>query len=153
MMEQSTPKTRERLIDNAANLFHNKGFSDTSVAEVLRGANANSGSLYYFFKNKEDLLLAVVTRYRELLYPTIIEPAFSRETDPIKRIFAILGEYRRLLIETGCTRGWTAPSQSHYSHSAGTGRAQAGQRRNSPGVSGKSPTPGCAGALCPRLPG
>jgi AcrR family transcriptional regulator len=104
-MSEQTPKTRERLIDNAANLFHGKGFSDTSVADVLQGANANSGSLYYFFKNKEDLLLAVITRYQKLLYPAIIEPAFSRETDPIERIFAILDEYGRFLAATGCTRG------------------------------------------------
>jgi AcrR family transcriptional regulator len=104
-MSKATQKTRERLIDNAANLFHSRGFSDTSVVEVLRGANANSGSLYYFFKNKEDLLLAVIERYQELLYPTIIEPAFSRETDPIERIFAILAEYRRFLTHTRCTRG------------------------------------------------
>jgi TetR/AcrR family transcriptional repressor of nem operon len=104
-MNEATQKTRDRLIENAANLFHDKGFYETSVAEILRGADANSGSLYYFFKNKKDLLLAVISRYQEVLYPAIIEPAFSQESDPIERIFSILAQYRRFLSTTGCTRG------------------------------------------------
>jgi len=75
------------------------------MAEILSAAGVKSGSLYYFFKSKEALLLAVLDRYVELLQPAVIEPAFARTRDPIGRIFAVLDGYRRMLLETGFKQG------------------------------------------------
>lgn len=86
-------------------LFYVQGYEATSVAEILEKADVNSGSLYYYFKSKEDLLLAVLDRYKEMLWPEVIEPAFVRVADPIERIFAILEGYRQGLIYTVCTGG------------------------------------------------
>ena len=61
--------TRDRLIDAARKLFWAQGYEVTSVAEILKKAEVNSGSLYYHFKSKEDLLLAVLDRYKELRLP------------------------------------------------------------------------------------
>jgi|SRR5687767_10843388 len=97
--------TRDRLLEAAMHLFWEKSYADTAVAEILERADANSGSFYYFFKSKGDLLLAVLERYVHLLPSQILEPAFSRTEDPIERIFAILSGYRAALIETGCTFG------------------------------------------------
>ena len=97
--------TRDRLIDAARKLFWVQGYEATSVAEILKKAEVNSGSLYYHFKSKEDLLLAVLDRYKELLWPVVIEPVFVRENDPIERIFGILDGYRQGLISTVFTGG------------------------------------------------
>lgn len=97
--------TRDRLIEAARDLFHRKGYSQTGIAAILRAAEVNSGSLYYFFPSKEDLLLAVLERYEEMLWPMVIQPAFDRVSDPIERVFAVLDGYRRLLIDTGCKQG------------------------------------------------
>ncbi|MCH8808164.1 MAG: TetR/AcrR family transcriptional regulator [Planctomycetes bacterium] len=101
--------TRERLIVAAMGLVRAQGYHATSMAQILKAAQANSGSLYYFFKTKKDLLLAVLDRYTELLWPTVIQPAFDRVSDPIERIFAILDGYRQMLLSTdfklGCPIG------------------------------------------------
>ncbi len=97
--------TRDRLIDAARELFWVQGYEATSVAEILKKAEVNSGSLYYYFKSKEDLLLAVLDRYKELLWPVVIEPVFARVSDPIERIFGILDGYRQGLIYTVFTGG------------------------------------------------
>jgi AcrR family transcriptional regulator len=97
--------TRDRILEAATHLFWEKSYADTAVSEILDRADANSGSFYYFFKSKGDLLLAVLERYIHLLPSAILEPAFSRTEDPIERIFAILSGYRAALIETGCTFG------------------------------------------------
>ena len=102
--ERDTP-TRDRLIEAARNLFHRKGYSRTGIAAILDEAKVNSGSLYYFFPSKEDLLVAVLERYKEMLWPMVIQPAFDRVSDPIERVFAVLDGYRRLLIATGCKQG------------------------------------------------
>jgi len=97
--------TRDRLIETARLLFHKNGYAQTGISAILREAEVNSGSLYYFFPSKEDLLVAVLERYKEMLWPMVIQPAFDRVSDPIERVFAVLDGYRRLLIETGCKQG------------------------------------------------
>jgi len=54
------PATRDRLVLTAMKLFWEKGYGSTSVADVLREAGANSGSLYHFFPGKQELLVAVL---------------------------------------------------------------------------------------------
>lgn len=97
--------TRERLVVAARELFLARGYEATGVADVLRQAGVNSGSLYHFFKTKEDLLLAVLDQYVELLHPVVVEPVFSRVSDPIHRVFGILESYRRMLTTTQCRSG------------------------------------------------
>ena len=90
--------TRERLLMAAMELFTTKGYEATSVAEILKRARVNSGSLYYFFTGKEELLLAGLEYFKTLLYPVVIAPAFASAADPIEKIFAVLGFYRRNLL-------------------------------------------------------
>jgi TetR/AcrR family transcriptional regulator, transcriptional repressor for nem operon len=106
MSALDTPtSTRERIVEAARLLFWDKGFANTSLAEVKDRAQVNPGSLYHFFRTKEALLLAVLDRYMELLWPVVVEPVFVRVKDPIERIFGILAAYRQGLVYTGCTRG------------------------------------------------
>lgn len=101
-----TPKTtRERLVETARLLFLCKGYEATSIAGILHEAGVNSGSLYYFFKTKEELLLAVLDRYVELLHPCVMDPVFTRVADPIERVFAVLDGYRQMLLTTDCRQG------------------------------------------------
>ncbi len=61
----------------AMRLFGEKGYESTSVADILRAANANSGSLYHFFPTKQDLLIEVLKRYRDGIGPMLLEPAWA----------------------------------------------------------------------------
>jgi TetR/AcrR family transcriptional regulator, transcriptional repressor for nem operon len=97
--------TRDRLVDAARMLFWKHGFASTGIAQVLKEADAGSGSLYYFFPTKEDLLLAVLEWYRENLWTAVIQPVFDRVNDPVERIFGILDGYRRGLLMTGYQHG------------------------------------------------
>ena len=90
-------ETRDRLVATARTLFWEHGYTRTGIAQILKAADAGSGSLYYFFPTKEDLLVAVLELYKELLWPEVVQPVFDRVNDPIERIFGILEGYRRLL--------------------------------------------------------
>src|SRR5579871_3721013 len=102
-------ETRERLIETARTLFLKNGYGNTGIAQILKTADVGSGSLYYFFPTKEDLLLAVLRKYKDLLGPMVIQPVFDRVQDPIERIFGVLDGYRQLLLitefEQGCPIG------------------------------------------------
>jgi AcrR family transcriptional regulator len=97
--------TRDRLAMTAMRLFAEKGYESTSVADILKAAGANSGSLYHFFPTKQDLLLEVLRRYQGGIRPMLLEPAWEGIDDPIERVFALLAAYRRMLASTDCTYG------------------------------------------------
>src|SRR5439155_26853161 len=82
---------------SARELFFKQGYGATGIAQILKEADANSGSLYYFFPTKEDLLLAVLEFYKENLYPMVVQPVLDRVHDPIERVFGILDGYRQQL--------------------------------------------------------
>lgn len=98
-------QTRVRLVEAAAQLFIRQGFAATGVAEILREADAGSGSLYYYFRGKEDLVPAVLEHYAGLMDRVIFVPVFARTADPIERVFGVLAFYRRYLAGNGCARG------------------------------------------------
>src|ERR1700733_5204422 len=97
--------TRDRLVFTAIQLFAEKGYESTRVADILKAAGANSGSLYHFFPTKQDLLLEALRRYRDGIGPMLLAPAWEGVSDPIERVFALLAAYRRMLVATECTYG------------------------------------------------
>ena len=97
--------TRERILLAALKLFSEKGYLSTSVADILKEAGANSGSLYHFFPTKQDVLLAVLEMYRDGIYPMLLAPAWEGVDDPVERVFALLNAYRGMLKDTACLYG------------------------------------------------
>jgi AcrR family transcriptional regulator len=97
-MSDQALSTADRLAFAAMKLFAEKGYGSTSVADILREAGANSGSLYHAFPTKQDLLLEVLRRYRDGIRQMLLEPAWRGTEDPIARIFALLDAYRAMLV-------------------------------------------------------
>ena len=97
--------TKDRLVMTAMRLFSEKGYESTSVADILRAAGANSGSLYHFFATKQELLVEVLRRYRDGIAPMLLAPAWEGVEDPVERVFALLAQYRRALVESDCFYG------------------------------------------------
>ena len=50
-------KKKENVIIQSANLFFRNGYVNTGLNEILEVCNIPKGSLYYYFKNKDELLL------------------------------------------------------------------------------------------------
>ncbi|MEO8599476.1 MAG: TetR family transcriptional regulator [bacterium] len=57
-------ETRERILDAAEDVFHAKGVSNTSLADVADAADVTRGAIYWHFKNKADLFDAMCQRIR-----------------------------------------------------------------------------------------
>ena len=100
-----TADTRTRLVLTAMQLFWEKGYNSTSIAELLQTGKANSGSLYHFFPGKIDLLIAVLDMYHAGIRTMLLEPAWRDVSDPIEKVFALLACYRKSLVETECFYG------------------------------------------------
>lgn len=51
---------RERILREATRLFGHAGYAGASVREVVEAAGVTKPTLYYYFKNKEDLFRQAV---------------------------------------------------------------------------------------------
>jgi len=55
-----TPNRRAELVRVAAQLFREKGFEGTTIRDIARAVGMQSGSPFYHFANKHELLMAVM---------------------------------------------------------------------------------------------
>jgi AcrR family transcriptional regulator len=51
-------KTKRRIVETAAKLFHQKGFKGTSLTDILESAAISKGALYHHFSTKHEVLYA-----------------------------------------------------------------------------------------------
>jgi TetR/AcrR family transcriptional regulator, transcriptional repressor for nem operon len=97
--------TRGRIVAAAMELIWEKGYNSTSIADILKRADVNGGSLYYFFPNKQDLLLAILDAYHSGIDEMLLQPAWQGVVDPLERVFALLAAYRGMIVSTDCFYG------------------------------------------------
>lgn len=97
--------TEQRILRAAFQLFHEQGFHATGVATILREAEVNPGSMYHFFKSKDELLLRVLEFALGYLDEAVMGPVEASTSDPIERVFALLAQYRGRMRQTGCRMG------------------------------------------------
>lgn len=58
---------RSRLVTAADKLFHEQGVSTTTLANIAQLAEVPLGNVYYYFKSKESIVLAVIDYRRKLI--------------------------------------------------------------------------------------
>ena len=57
MREANREAVRNKIIKISRRLFLERGYENTTVRQVLKKARLSTGTLYHFFKNKEEILL------------------------------------------------------------------------------------------------
>lgn len=79
--------TEARILMAAANLFASKGYAGTAVREIVDAAGVTKPTLYYYFKNKEDLYRKLMDQCIETFF-RIMEQALARPGDLRSRLTA-----------------------------------------------------------------
>jgi response regulator NasT len=78
---------RGEVLDAAARIFATKGFTETTIQDIADAVGVLKGSLYYYFRSKDELLCEVVARADDTAW-TGIERALSLEAAAIDRLRA-----------------------------------------------------------------
>lgn len=55
--------TYDKIMEATYKLLFYKGFSDVSLDDIKKEANVGSGTIYYYFKDKYELIQLVIDRY------------------------------------------------------------------------------------------
>jgi AcrR family transcriptional regulator len=96
MNEVQSKDVRQRILETAADLFMVQGFDGVSIRQIAESCNLSKAGLYYYFKDKEDLFLAVLDEnlgvFEELLtnLQTLTGSSRSIISSFIKAVFAEL---------------------------------------------------------------
>jgi len=69
---------RKHTLKTAAGMFAKKGYYQTTVDEIARAIGVAKGTIYYHFKNKEELYLAVIQEGINLLEEQLKQAASGR---------------------------------------------------------------------------
>lgn len=75
-------ETRRRLLQVAGHLFRDKGFATTTTRDIGKKARLASGTMFNYFRSKEELALALVVELLEqahVEFESIRRPAGSLE--------------------------------------------------------------------------
>lgn len=65
--------TKDRIINVAGSIFGRFGFQKTTVDEIARAARNVKGSVYYYFRSKEELFQKVVEREAKIITRELIK--------------------------------------------------------------------------------
>ncbi len=84
------PNKHQRILQAAVKVFAEKGFFNSRISEIAKEANVADGTIYLYFKNKDDILISLF----EEEFGKIVEEMrrkLEEEGDPLQKIrkFAI----------------------------------------------------------------
>lgn len=84
------PNKRALITDAAVIVFAERGFHQARISDIARRAGVADGTIYLYFKNKEDLLLSIFEEKMDFMLDGL-EKALDGVEDPLDRVrrFAI----------------------------------------------------------------
>ena len=88
--QEDRESRQNQLIDAATTLFFSKGYTNTSVRDILDEANDRTSSpsvFYYYFESKEAIYRAVLRRYSER-YVKSVQDAIDTHKDDAQSLMA-----------------------------------------------------------------
>ncbi|MCX7634348.1 MAG: TetR/AcrR family transcriptional regulator [Syntrophales bacterium] len=109
---------RSEILQEAAKVFAQKGFYNTTMAEIAASSGFAIGTLYHFFDSKEALYMALITEKLDLMH-TGIREAVGKKSGVVDKIRTMVDAYFRFVEENPdfCTL---------FIRSDGTGLAEGG---------------------------
>jgi len=96
--ESHQPDKYQRIVEAGIKVFARKGFHNSRVSEIAQEAGVADGTIYIYFKNKDEILIKV---FEESLGGIIkqVKKELEKEPDPIARIKRFIWLHLELLEE------------------------------------------------------
>ncbi|MFB7936209.1 TetR family transcriptional regulator [Streptomyces sp. NPDC056049] len=91
-------ESRQRILDAAVEIAGERGYEGTSIAAVSTKCGLPASSIYWHFKDKDDLIAAVIERSFETWLAAVELPSEETGT-PLERVTAMAGKVGKSLID------------------------------------------------------
>lgn len=63
--KEDAEKTRQDILASARDIFYEKGYSKTTFDEIAKRINLTKGAVYWYFRNKPDIVAALINEYAQ----------------------------------------------------------------------------------------
>ena len=87
---------RKRIIDASIEVFAEKGFRGARISDIARKAEVADGTIYLYFRNKEDVLLCIFEEKMEEIL-AVLHGRLDGIEDPLERLRAFAATHFQLL--------------------------------------------------------
>ncbi len=87
--EREKERRRQQIMVAAKRVFSTKGFSKTTMEDIAKEAELSPGTLYLYFKNKDELYASLSLRILQYLIIRLEHVVNEKISDPGKRIQAL----------------------------------------------------------------
>ncbi|MEU8756447.1 TetR/AcrR family transcriptional regulator [Streptomyces chartreusis] len=91
-------ESRQRILDAAVEIAGERGYDGTSIAAVSAKCGLPASSIYWHFKDKDDLIAAVIERSFEA-WLTAVELPGEETGTPLERVTAMAGNVAKSLVD------------------------------------------------------
>ncbi|MEX0349652.1 MAG: TetR/AcrR family transcriptional regulator [Paracoccaceae bacterium] len=112
--------TKNRIVNVADDMFYQRGFAQTSFADIAENVGISRGNFYHHFKSKDDILQAVIILRRDRT-ALMLEEWENEGLDPrarIERFIHILIMNRAKISRYGCPIGSLCTELAKLEHAA-----------------------------------
>jgi TetR/AcrR family fatty acid metabolism transcriptional regulator len=75
----------QKIIQAATKVFARKGFYNSKVADVAKEANVADGTIYLYFKNKDDLLISIFDESMDA-FTAEVQRRVKVVSDPVEKL-------------------------------------------------------------------
>ena len=79
MKETKTSDMREAIIRESIKLFLSNGYQGTSVKEITEAAGIGRGTLYWYFRSKDEILTSIFEKWETEFVQGLIKAVNDRE--------------------------------------------------------------------------
>ena len=99
--------SREQILDTANRLVYEKGYNQTSFADVANTLGISKGNLHYHFRSKDELLNGIIDYRIQSIRNNIKQwnEEFPEARDRLKRFVTMLLNEEKALMRYGCPIG------------------------------------------------
>lgn len=87
-MQERARETRRALLESAAHLFFERGYTGTSVNDISDHSGKTSGAIYFHYSSKEKLALAVA-REQFATWPQLVAPYAAPGIPPLEKLVVL----------------------------------------------------------------
>jgi TetR/AcrR family fatty acid metabolism transcriptional regulator len=94
--EPAAPGKRERILDAAVKVFAREGFYNAKVAQIAEAAGVADGTIYLYFKSKDELLISLFEDRMDMVLTTL-RGALDSSGDAIARLRRVIELHLELI--------------------------------------------------------
>lgn len=89
LLVKQTKTMKEKILSTSTELFGKRGFPETSIQDIVSSNDLTKGTFYYYFKNKEDVLVQIHEQFIDSLLSRQQE-IMEREMSNHRKLHAIV---------------------------------------------------------------